>query len=139
MFFLSKPQIGFLTPKGTVTSGPWEVWLMAQEVSGPQGSETPQVPQEVMDRIGMRFSLIDLSFVEINLMLTGCLTHPEVSMLETWHRWASEALDHNDMDKAIEITRKIVDFLEERQKLCDRLMNKSRKHSKRYSRHSSRH
>jgi hypothetical protein len=114
---------------------------MAQEVSGsgPQGSQTPQVPQEVMDRIGMRFNLIDLTFVQLHLMLSGCLTPPEVSMLDTWHRWASDYLDKNEIDKAIEITKKIVDFLEKREKLCERLMSKSRKHGKRYSRHSSGH
>jgi len=102
-------------------------------------NQAPQVPQEVMDRIGVRFSLIDLSFVEMNLMLSGCLTHPEASMLDTWHRWASEALDHNDIDKAIEWSKKILDFLEKREKLCEKLMERSRKggrkHSRRYSRH----
>jgi hypothetical protein len=142
LFFLSKPQIGFLTPKGTVTSGPWEVCGMSQEGVA-QGSQTPQVSEEekqmVMDSIGVGFSLVELGIIHMELLMMGCLTPPESFMLEGWHRRAREALDHNEMDKAIEWTKKMVDFLEERQKLCDRLMNKSRKHSKRYSRHSSRH
>jgi len=114
---------------------------MAQEV--PQGSETPQLSEEekqkVMDSIGLGFSLIDIGIIQIELFLAGCLTPPESSMLDTWHRWATEALEHNDMDKAIEWTRKMLNFLEEREKLCEKLMNKSRKYNKRYSRHSSRH
>ena len=102
-------------------------------------NQAPQVPQEVMDRIGVRFSLIGLSFSAINLMLSGCLTPPEASMINTWHRWASEALDHNDIDKAVEWSRKILNFLEEREKLCEELRRKSRKYGRRYPRKSPRH
>ncbi len=115
---------------------------MAQEGVA-QGSQASQVPEEekqkVMDSIGVGFVLTEIGIMHVELLMMGCLTPPESSTLDTWHRWAREALDHNEMDKAIEWTNKIVDFLEKRQKLCEELRKKSRKHSKRYSRHSSRH
>ena len=115
---------------------------MAQ-VSGPQGSQAPQLSEEekqkAMDSIGVGFSLVELGIIHVELLMMGCLTPPESFMLESWHRRAREALDHNEIDKAVEWTKQMVDFLEERQKLCDRLMNKNRKHGKRYSSHSSRH
>jgi hypothetical protein len=108
-----------------------------------QGSQAPQVSEEekqkIMDSIGVGFALVDIGIMHVELLLLGCLTPPESSMIETWHRWAREALDRNDLDKAIEWANKIVDFLEKREKLCEELRKKSRKHSKRYSRHSSRH
>ena len=113
------------------------------QVSGSQGSQTPQLSEEekqkVMDNIGMGFVLVEIGLMHVELLMMGCLTPPESSTLDTWTRWAREALDRNDMDKAVEWTRKVIDFLEKRQKLCEELRKKSRKHSKRYSRHSSRH
>jgi len=113
------------------------------QVPGSQGSQTPQLSEEekqkVMDNIGMGFVLVAIGLAHVELLMMGCLTPPESSMLDTWTRWAREALDRNEMDKANEWAKKVIDFLDQRQKLCDRLMRKSRKHSKRYSRHSSRH
>jgi hypothetical protein len=119
------------------------------QVSGPQGSQTPQVLSEeekeklgqVIDSSMTGLALAQLGILEIELMLTGCLTPPEASMLDTWHRWANEALDHNDLDKALQLADKITKFLEERQKLCEEYWNRRnrRKYHKRYSRHSSRH
>ncbi len=93
--------------------------------------------QKVMDNIGMGFILIEIGLTHTELLMMGCLTPPESSMLDTWYRWAREALDHNEMDKAVEWTRKIIDFLEQRQKLCDRLMRKGRRHHRHSSHHSS--
>jgi len=113
------------------------------QVPGSQGSQAPQLSEEekqkAMDNIGMGFVLVEIGLTHAELLMMGCLTPPESSTLDTWKRWAEEALDHNDMDKAIEWTRKIIDFLEQRQKLCERLMRKSRRYNKRHSRHSSRH
>ncbi len=113
------------------------------QVPGPQGSQAPQLSEEekqkVIDSIGMGFVLVEIDLMHVELLMMGCLTPPESSMLDTWTRWAREALDNNEIDKAVEWSKKVIDFLEQRQKLCDRLMRKSRKHSKRYSRHSSRH
>jgi hypothetical protein len=95
--------------------------------------------EKAINNIMMGLNLIDLSLLELELFMTGCLTPPEDFMLESWHRRANEALDRNDMDKAIEWTKKILAFLEERQKLCEELRRKSRKHNKHSSRHSSRH
>jgi hypothetical protein len=108
-----------------------------------QGSQAPQLSEEekaqVMDKAMIALTLSQLGIMEIELMLTGCIAPPEASTFETWHRWADEALDHNDFDKALQIANQMVDFLEKRQKLCEELRKKSRKHNKRYSRHSSRH
>ena len=112
------------------------------QVSGSQGSQTPQLSEEekqkVMDNIGMGFVLVEIGLTHAELLMMGCLTPPESSTLDTWTRWAREALDHNDMDKAVEWTKKVIDFLEQRQKLCDRLMRKSRRHHRHSSRHHSR-
>jgi len=106
------------------------------QVPGSQGPQAPQLSEEekqkVMDNIGMGFVLVEIGLMHVELLMMGCLTPPESSTLDTWKRWAEEALDHNDMDKAIEWTRKIIDFLEQRQKLCDRLMRKSRRYNKRH-------
>ena len=113
------------------------------QVPGSQGSQAPQLSEEekqkVVDSIGMGFVLVEIGLMHVELLMMGCLTPPESSMLDTWHRWAREALDNNEIDKAAEWARKILDFLEKRQKLCEELRKKSRKHNKRYSRHSSRH
>ena len=115
---------------------------MAQEGVA-QGSQAPQVSEEekekVIDGAMIGISLAELGILEIELMLAGCLSHPDAFTLDSWHRWANEALDHNDLDKALYYAEKITKFLEERQKLCEELRKKSRKHSKRYSSHSSRH
>jgi len=114
---------------------------MAQEVSGPQGSQTPQVSEEELAtaRLTVRLELFKLSIIQLRLLLSGCLSYSEGSMLISWQKWTTEALDRNDIDKAIEWAKKIAVFLKEREEACERLMNKARKHSKRYSRHSSRH
>jgi len=108
-----------------------------------QGSQAPQVSEEekelAVDSAMIGLTLSQLGILEIELMLTGCLSHPDAFALESMHRRADEALDHNDLDKALEWANKITKFLEERQKLCEELRKKSRKHGKRYSRHSSRH
>jgi len=93
--------------------------------------------QKVMDNIGMGFVFVEIGLTHAELLMMGCLTPPESSTLDTWTRWAREALDHNDMDKAVEWTRKVIDFLEQRQKLCDRLMRESRRHHRHSSRHHS--
>jgi len=141
---------------------------MAQEVSGPQGSQAPQVSQEekeklrqlvaqlpeesrkkldqlvsegesVIDKSMIGITLAELGILEIEMMLMGCLGHPDVLTLDSWHRWANEALDHNDLDKAIQLAERITKLLEDRWELCKEYERKSRKHNKRYSRHSSRH
>jgi thioester reductase-like protein len=96
---------------------------------------------QVIDNSMIGITLAELGILEIELMLAGCLSHPDAFMLDSWHRWANEALDHNDLDKALQLAEKITKFLEERQKLCEEYWErkKSRKHNKRYSRHSSRH
>ena len=108
-----------------------------------QGSQAPQVSEEekelAVDSAMIGLTLSQLGILEIELMLTGCLSHPDAFALESMHRRADEALDHNDLDKALEWANKITKFLEERQKLCEELRKKSRKYNKRYSRHSSRH
>jgi len=108
-----------------------------------QGSQAPQLSEEekekAIDGAMIALELSQLGILEIELMLTGCLSHPDAFALESMHRRADEALDHDDLDKAIQWTEKITKFLEERQKLCEELRKKSRKHNKRYSRHSSRH
>ena len=108
-----------------------------------QGSQAPQVSEEekelAVDSAMIGLTLSQLGILEIELMLTGCLSHPDAFALESMHRRADEALDHNDLDKALEWANKITKFLEERQKLCEELRRKSRKHYRRYSRHSSRH
>jgi hypothetical protein len=110
------------------------------QVPGSQGPQAPQLSEEekqkVIDNIGMGFVFVEIGLMHVELLMMGCLTPPESSTLDTWKRWAEEALDRNDMDKAVEWTRKIIDFLEQRQKLCDRLMRKNRRYNKR---HSSRH
>jgi thioester reductase-like protein len=108
-----------------------------------QGSQAPQLSEEekekAVDGAMIGITLAQLGILEIELMLAGCLSHPDAFTLDSWHRWANEALDHDDLDKALHYAEKITKFLEERQKLCEELRKKSRKHNKRYSRHSSRH
>ena len=108
-----------------------------------QGSQAPQVSEEekekAVDGAMIGISLAQLGIIEIELTLTGCITPPDALMLDSWHRWANEALDHNDLDKALQYAEKITKWLEERQKLCEEYWRKSRKHNKRYSSHSSRH
>jgi hypothetical protein len=94
---------------------------------------------KVIDSSMIGVALAQLGILEIELMLAGCLSHPDAFALESMHRRADEALDHNDLDKALEWANKITKFLEERQKLCEELRKKSRKHYRRYSRYSSRH
>jgi hypothetical protein len=95
--------------------------------------------EKAVDGAMIGVTLAQLGIIEIELMLTGCLSHPDAFALESMHRRANEALDHDDLDKAIQWAEKITKFLEERQKLCEELRKKSRKHYKRYSRQSSRH
>ena len=102
----------------------------------------PQVSEEEKEKLGhvidksmIALTLSELNILEIELMLTGCLSHPDAFMLESWHRWADEALDRDDLDKALQYANKITQFLEERQKLCEELRRKSRKYNKRSSRH----
>ena len=113
------------------------------EVSGSQVPQAPQVSEEekdlVIDKSMLGLTLIEVGIMQIELFLTGCLSYPESLTLDTWHRWANEYLDKNDLDKAIEWTQKIVKFLEDREKLCEKAQKQSRKHGKRYSRQSSRH
>ncbi len=115
---------------------------MAQEGVA-QGSQAPQVSEEekekAVDGAMIGITLAQLGILGIELMLAGCMTPPDAFTLDSWHRWANEALDHDDLDKALYYAEKITKFLEERQKLCEELRKKSRKHGKRYSRHSSRH
>ena len=91
---------------------------------------------KVIDSSMIGVTLAQLGILEIELMLAGCLSHPDAFALESMHRRANEALDHNDLDKAIQWAEKITKFLEERQKLCEELRKKSRRYNKR---HSSRH
>ena len=109
----------------------------------PQGSQAPQLSEEerekAIDGAMIGVALAQLGILEIELMLAGCLSHPDAFALESMHRRANEALDSNDLDKALQWADKITKFLEERQKLCEELRKKSRKHNKRYSRNSSRH
>jgi len=104
---------------------------------------SPQVSEEekerAMDKIGMGFVLVEIGLTHAELLMMGCLTPPESSTLDTWKRWAEEALDHNDMDKAIEWTKKIIDFLERRQRLCEELERKRRRYRRNSSRRSARH
>jgi len=113
------------------------------QVPGSQGSQTPQVSEEekekAIDGAMIGLELAQLGILVIEFMLAGCLSPPDAFTLDSWHRWAQEYLDHNDLDKALYYAEKITKFLEEREKLCEELRKKSRKHSKRYSRHSSRH
>jgi len=115
---------------------------MSQE-GVPQGSQASQVSEEekekAIDGAMIGVELAQLGILEIEFMLSGCLSPPDAFTLDSWHRWANEALDHNDLDKALHYAEKITKFLEERQKLCEELRKKSRKHGKRYSSHSSRH
>ncbi len=115
---------------------------MAQEGVA-QGSQAPQLSEEekekAVDGAMIGITLAQLGILEIELMLAGCLSHPDAFALESMHRRANEALGHDDLDKAIQWAEKITKFLEERQKLCEELRKKSRKHGKRYSSHSSRH
>jgi hypothetical protein len=113
------------------------------QVSGEGAPQAPQVSEEekerAMNNIMMGLNLSELGIIEIELMLTGCITPPEASTFETWHRWAREALDHNDMDKAVQIVNKMVEFLEKRQKLCEELERKRRRYYRNSSRRSARH
>ena len=113
------------------------------QVSGSQGSQAPQLSEEerekAIDGAMIGLELAQLGILEIEFMLAGCLSPPDAFTLDSWHRWANEALDHNDLDKALHYAERITKFLEERQKLCEELRKKSRKHNKRYSSHSSPH
>jgi hypothetical protein len=116
---------------------------MSQVPGSQEGPQAPQLSEEekekVIDKSMIALTLSQLGILEIELMLTGCMSHPDAFMLESWHRWADEALDHDDLDKALQYAEKITNFLEERQKLCEELRKKSRRYRKHSSRHSSRH
>ena len=113
------------------------------QVPGSQGSQAPQLSEEEMElavnKAMIATELAQLGILEMEFELAVCLSPPDAFTLNSWHRWANEALDHNDLDKALHYAERITKFLEERQKLCEELRKKRRKHGKRYSSHSSRH
>ena len=113
------------------------------QVPGSQGSQTPQLSEEekelALNKAMIAVELAQLGILELEFELAGWLSYPDVSTLRSWRRRAIDGLDNNDLDKALQYTEKITQFLKERQKLCEELRKKNRKHSKRYSSHSSRH
>jgi len=108
-----------------------------------QGSQAPQVSEEerelALNKAMIAVELAQLGILEMEFELAGCLSYPDVFTLDSWRRRAIDGLDNNDLDKALQYTEKITQFLKERQKLCEERKKKSRKHNKRYSSHSSPH
>jgi len=95
--------------------------MIQAEKEGPQ--ETPQISEEekahVIDKAMVGIALIEVGITKLEYLLAGCLSYSENKMLDSWYERADKAIDHDDLDTALQYAEKIVKFLEKKKEQCE--------------------